>query len=307
MLTARKLVKIYPGGVTALQGIDLEVPPGMLGLLGPNGAGKSTLMKIFAGLLEPTSGEVAMDGIDIVADPLAVRRRLGYLPQDFGFYPHLTGEQMLAFLLRLKGVDAPGGLKGLVAELLDRVNLGFAAKRRLKGYSGGMRQRLGIAQAVAGDPRLMIVDEPTAGLDPEERQRFYRILSELAADRTVLLSTHIVEDVAVLCPRFVVISRGRLVAQTTPVEAASRLDGRIFEGVGSDEELREIRNRYLATQAILVAGENRVRIHVPDGDPPSGFRPVDPSLEDAYMTLVAEAGNHREEAGIGPSVHEGAR
>ena len=289
MLEIRRLVKIYPGGVTALAGIDLDVPRGMFGLLGPNGAGKSTLMKILAGLLEPTSGEVRLDEIDVVKDPASVHARLGYLPQDFGFYPHLTGEQMLTFLLRLKGVEATGSLKELVAELLERVNLSFAAKRKVKGYSGGMRQRLGIAQALAGDPRLVIVDEPTAGLDPEERQRFYRLLAELAGERTVLLSTHIVEDVAVLCPRFAVISKGRLVAETTPTQARERLSGRIFEGRGSDEELRAIRQRHLVTQAILVEGRNRVRIYVAEGAAPEGFETVEPSLEDAYMTLVHEA------------------
>ncbi len=286
MLSISKLVKVYPGGVTALQGIDLDVPTGMFGLLGPNGAGKSTLMKIVAGLLEATSGEVTVDGGDVLADPMTVRARLGYLPQDFGFYPNLTAEQMLIYLLRLKGVEAPGGLPKLAGELLERVNLSFAAKRKLKGYSGGMRQRLGIAQAVAGDPRVMIVDEPTAGLDPEERQRFYRILAELASDRLVLLSTHIVEDVAVLCPRFAVISNGQLVAETTPDDARARLAGKIFEGRGADDDLLAIRARYLVTQAILVAGENRVRIHVPDGPPPDGFAPVEATLEDAYMTLV---------------------
>lgn len=289
MLEIRRLVKIYPGGVTALAGIDLDVPRGMFGLLGPNGAGKSTLMKILAGLLEPTSGEVRLDEIDVVKDPASVHARLGYLPQDFGFYPHLTGEQMLTFLLRLKGVEATKSLKELVAELLERVNLSFAAKRKVKGYSGGMRQRLGIAQALAGDPRLVIVDEPTAGLDPEERQRFYRLLAELAGERTVLLSTHIVEDVAVLCPRFAVISKGRLVAETTPTQARERLSGGIFEGRGSDEELRAIRQRHLVTQAILVEGRNRVRIYVAEGAAPEGFETVEPSLEDAYMTLVHEA------------------
>src|SRR4051795_6235710 len=168
MLTIRDLVKVYPGPVTALQGINLDVPPGMFGLLGPNGAGKSTLMKILAGLLEATSGQVTLDGEDVLARPEIVRRRLGYLPQEFGFYPHLTGEKMLTYLLQLKGVEAPGGLKKLVAELLLRVNLQDAAKRRVKGYSGGMRQRLGIAQAIAGDPRLVHVDEAPAGPPPEE-------------------------------------------------------------------------------------------------------------------------------------------
>lgn len=290
MLSIRQLQKVYPGPVSALRGIDLDVDKGMFGLLGPNGAGKTTLMKIVAGLLEPTSGSVTFDGRDVLADPMSLRALLGYLPQDFGFYPNLTGEKMLAYLLRLKGVEAPQGEKRLVAELLDRVNLSFAAKRKLKGYSGGMRQRLGIAQAIAGDPSILIVDEPTAGLDPEERHRFYRILAELARERTVLLSTHIVEDVAVLCPRFAVISNGRLVAHTTPSEARARLAGRIFEGAGTDEELESLRGRHLVTQAVLVEGRNRVRLHVPGGAPPPGFEVVEPSLEDAYMTLVA-AGN----------------
>ena len=162
-------------------------------------------MRILAGLLEPTSGTVELDGEDLTANPERAWERLGYLPQDFGFYPHLTGEAMLVHLLRLKGVEAPGGTRKLARELLERVNLADAAKRKVKTYSGGMRQRLGIAQAIAGDPRLIIVDEPTAGLDPEERLRFYHLLAELAQKRIVLLSTHIVEDVAVLCPRFAVI------------------------------------------------------------------------------------------------------
>ena len=287
MLKIRNLVKVYPGGVAALRGIDLDVPKGMYGLLGPNGAGKSTFMKILSGMLEPTGGEVTVDGIDVVSEPQKVQGRLGYLPQDFGFYPHLTGEQMLTYLLKLKGVDAPKGLPHLVSELLERVNLTFAAKRKVKGYSGGMRQRLGIAQAVAGDPRLIIVDEPTAGLDPEERQRFYRLLAELADDRTVLLSTHIVEDVAVLCPRFAVISKGRLRAETTPEDARGGLEGKIFEGRGSNDELRAIRDRFLVTQAVLVAGENRVRICVENREAPEGFRAVGVTLEDAYMYLVS--------------------
>ena len=297
MLSVSKLVKVYPGPVTALQGVDLEVPTGMFGLLGPNGAGKSTLMKILSGLLEPTSGQVSLEGHDILKDPMKIRSVLGYLPQDFGFYPNLTGEKMLRFLLRLKGVQAPGGEKKLVAELLERVNLSFAAKRKVKGYSGGMRQRLGIAQAVAGDPRIVIVDEPTAGLDPEERHRFYRILAELAGDRTVLLSTHIVEDVAVLCPRFAVISKGQVVANTTPEEARTRLQNRIFEGTGTDEQLARLREDFRVTQAILVEGQNRVRIHVPQGTPPEGFSPVEPSLEDAYMTLVQMESPEEESAG----------
>ena len=286
MLEIRNLVKIYPGPVTALAGVDLDIPPGMFGLLGPNGAGKSTFMRILAGLLEPTSGGVMLDGHDVVLDPQWLRARLGYLPQEFGFYPHLSGEKMLLHLLKLKGVEAPGGLKALCKDLLERVNLGFAAKRPVKSYSGGMRQRLGIAQAIAGDPRLVIVDEPTAGLDPEERLRFYHLLAELAQDRTVILSTHIVEDVAVLCPEFAVIRHGRLVARTTPRAAREAISGAIFEGTVAPDSLPALRRERAVTQALLVEGKNRVRIYAPDRDAPPGFEAVQPSLEDAYLVLM---------------------
>ena len=289
MLTIRKLVKIYPGPVAALQGIDLDIPPGMFGLLGPNGAGKSTLMKILAGLLEPTAGTVQWDGEDMLARPERIWARLGYLPQDFGFYPHLSGEAMLEYLLHLKGIEWSGGLRALARELLARVNLEFAARRKVKSYSGGMRQRLGIAQAIAGNPSLLIVDEPTAGLDPEERHRFYRLLTELAVDRTVVLSTHIVEDVAVLCPRFAVIRSGQLVASTTPAEARAALRGSIYEGSVSDAELPALRATGKVTQSILVEGKTRVRIRVTNGDIPMGFEPSAPTLEDVYMVLMQSA------------------
>jgi len=286
MLQIRNLVKVYPGPVTALQGVDLDLEVGMFGLLGPNGAGKSTFMRILAGLLEPTSGAVTLDGEDILAKPERVRAKLGYLPQEFGFYPHLSGDQMLIHLLRLKGVEAPGGLKRLAGELLERVNLSFAAKRKVKSYSGGMRQRLGVAQAIAGDPRLVIVDEPTAGLDPEERLRFYHLLAELAENRIVLLSTHIVEDVAVLCPHFAVIRAGRLVAKTTPRAARAEIDGAIFEGTAAPSELPELRRTHSVTQAILVEGRHRVRVFAPNGSAPAGFERVTPTLEDAYLVLM---------------------
>src|SRR5882672_2756609 len=286
MLEIRELVKIYPGPVPALQGVDLDIPNGMFGLLGPNGAGKTTLMRVLAGLLEPTSGRVTLDGEDVLAAPDRLRARLGYLPQDFGFYPHLSGEAMLIHLLRLKGVAAPGGLKSLAAELLERVHLSFAAKRAVKGYSGGMRQRLGIAQAIAGNPRLIIVDEPTAGLDPEERLRFYHLLAELARDRTVVLSTHIVEDVAVLCPQFAVIREGRLVAKTTPRAARERIAGAIFEGSVPPSELPDLRRSHAVTQAVLVEGRHRVRVYAPEGGVPAGFERVAPTLEDAYLVTM---------------------
>jgi ABC-2 type transport system ATP-binding protein len=307
MLSIRSLVKVYPapasGGysVAALQGVDLDVPHGMFGLLGPNGAGKSTLMRILAGLLEPTSGQVTLDGDDVLAHPEHLRARLGYLPQEFGFYPHLSGEQMLIHLLRLKGVSAPQGERALARELLERVNLAYAARRRVKAYSGGMRQRLGIAQAIAGEPRLLIVDEPTAGLDPEERLRFYHLLAELAEGRTVILSTHIVEDVAVLCPRFAVIRGGRLVALTTPREARSALEGAIFEGTVSPAELPQLRRERAVTQAILVEGLHRVRVHDPSGSVPPGFEPVAPTLEDAYLVLMRSTAGEPAEAAVASS------
>jgi ABC-2 type transport system ATP-binding protein len=286
MLIVRDLVKVYPGPVAALQGVDLDLPNGMFGLLGPNGAGKTTFMRILAGLLEPTAGRVTLDGEDLLGHPERVWSRLGYLPQDFGFYPHLTGEAMLAHLLKLKGVRAPGGVRRLSGELLERVNLTFAARRKVKTYSGGMRQRLGLAQAIAGDPRLIIVDEPTAGLDPEERLRFYYLLAELAEKRLVIMSTHIVEDVAVLCPRFAVIRDGRLVAQTAPSQARTALAGKVFEGTAGAAELQELRLRRCVTQAVLVEGKNRVRVYEAGGEAPPGFVPTEPTLEDAYLLMM---------------------
>jgi len=285
MLQIRDLVQVYPGPVTALQGIRLDVGEGLFGLLGPNGAGKSTLMKILAGLLEPTSGSVLLDDDDIVKEPAKVWSRLGYLPQDFGFYPHLDGAAMLEHLLVLKGVRPKQGMKAYAAELLERVNLTAAAKRKVGGYSGGMRQRLGIAQALAGDPRLIIVDEPTAGLDPEERLRFYDLLAELAQGRIVLLSTHIVEDVAVLCPRLAVIRKGRLVAVTTPAEAREKLRDGMFEGFVGPARLDELKRTRRVTQSMLVEGRRRVRLFEPGGAAPEGFERVPATLEDAYLVL----------------------
>ena len=288
MLQIRDLVKIYPGPVAALKGVSLDIPQGLFGLLGPNGAGKSTLMNILSGLLEPTGGSVTLDGVDIVKDPRAVWSRLGYLPQDFGFYPSLNGAQMLDFLLRLKGVEAPQGRKKLVAELLERVNLTEAAKRKVKTYSGGMRQRLGIAQAIAGNPRLVIVDEPTAGLDPEERQRFYRLLAEMSAGRVVLLSTHIVDDVSTLCPRLAVIRSGEVVADTTPSAARNAVDGLIYEGYVADAEVPAFAKQHRVISAVLHEGRNnRVRVFVGSGmSAPAGFQRSTGTLEDAYLVLM---------------------
>jgi len=291
VLQVQDLVKVYPGPVAALRGVSLRIEEGMFGLLGPNGAGKTTLMKILAGVLEATSGDVSLDGTDILARPDFVWERLGYLPQEFGFYPHLSGRDMLAHILRLKGIEAPGGMKALCGRLLEEVNLAEQAGRRVQGYSGGMRQRLGIAQALAGDPRLIIVDEPTAGLDPEERNRFYRLLARLAEDRIVVLSTHIVEDVSVLCRRFAIIHRGRLVEETTPEEARAGVAGTVFDGRVDPERIAglEVEMGGHVIRSVISEGRHHVRLHVPDGRAPEGFEPAEPTLEDAYLVTIRRA------------------
>ena len=266
----------------------------MLFRSGPNGAGKSTLMSIVAGLVEPTAGTVLLDGTDIVADPGYVRARLGFLPQDFGFYPELTGRAMLEFLLKLKGISGPRGRRAMADELLERVNLAEASKRKVGGYSGGMRQRLGLAQAIAGDPRILIVDEPTAGLDPEERQRFYRLLAELSQGRVVLLSTHIVDDVATLCPRLAVIKSGRVVADTTPAAARGSVEGLVHEGFVDDADLAAFAAGHRVLSAVLVEGRtNRVRVFVPPGQAaPAAFTKSPGTLEDAYLVLMRVDSQH---------------
>jgi ABC-type multidrug transport system ATPase subunit len=287
MLSVQGLVKIYPGPVAALRGVDLELGEGLFGLLGPNGAGKSTFMQVVAGLVEPTAGRVLLDGHDIVHDPRFMHQRLGYLPQDFGFHPDLTGQAMLELLLKLKGLTGPKGRRQLAGELLERVNLAHAARRRVAGYSGGMRQRLGLAQAIAGDPRVLIVDEPTAGLDPEERHRFYRLLAELGSQRIVILSTHIVEDVATLCPRLAVIRSGEVVADTTPRAACAAIQGSIYEGLVSPSDMSGFAANWRVLSSVLAEGTtNRVRIWLPEGTPPEGFLAAQPGLEDAYLVLM---------------------
>ncbi|MCA9782926.1 MAG: ATP-binding cassette domain-containing protein [Candidatus Cloacimonetes bacterium] len=291
MLRIQNLVKVYPGPVTALSGIDLDLPRGLFGLLGPNGSGKTTLMSILAGLLAPTDGRIFWQGQDVTQHPERLWPLLGYLPQDFGFYPELSGRAMLAYLLRLKGVSAPGGLNRLCDALLERVNLSAAAHRRVGDWSGGMRQRLGIAQAIAGEPDLLVVDEPTVGLDPEERLRFQRLLAELANERVVLLSTHLVEDVAHLCPRVAVIRAGRLLANTTPQEACRALDGLVHSGFVDEERLEQLTRTSRVTQTRLQEGRIQVRLYCPEGTGPQGFRPVDATLEDAYLVMTRSTSN----------------
>ena len=289
MLTIRGLTKTYPGGTRALRGVTLEVSPGLFGLLGPNGAGKSTLMKILATLLEPDGGEARLGDVDLLADPTSARRLLGYLPQDFGLYPSFTAEQMLSYLATLKGIADGRERRAAVGALLERVNLGSARGTRLGAFSGGMRQRFGIAQALLGAPRLLVVDEPTAGLDPEERFRFHNLLAEVAADVVVLLSTHIVSDVANVCGRMAVIHGGEIVAAGTPSQAVAALRGRVWEARCAHEDLPALRARLDVISARADGGQMRVRALADGGPPGDGFGPAEPSLEDYYFDLVRGA------------------
>ncbi len=290
MLSIHGLAKTYPGGVRALDQVNLEIGPGMFGLLGPNGAGKSTLMKILATLLEPDEGKVTFDGVDLLGEKGRIREWVGYLPQDFGFYPSFTARRMLDYLAALRGITGRER-RSRVNEVLERVNLAEVGDRKLGGFSGGMRQRLGIAQALLARPRLLIVDEPTAGLDPEERLRFHNLLAEVSQDIVVLLSTHIVSDVAVLCSRMAVIDRGRIVADTTPGEAVARLEGRVFEGTVPASEVAALGGR-VRVLSRMVATPTTVRVKVLSGNgaPSPGFVRASGALEDAYFSLVGEAG-----------------
>lgn len=287
MLKISRLNKTYPSGVHALNDVSLEVPAGMFGLLGPNGAGKTTLMKILATLLEPDSGSAQMGDVDLLGDRTTARRMLGYLPQDFGFYPGLTAEQMLEFFCRLKGVLVKQERRKLVDALLDRVNLTHARKQKLGEFSGGMRQRLGIAQALIGNPQLIIVDEPTAGLDPEERVRFHNLLAESAGENTVImLSTHIVSDVSSLCSHMAIIRRGEIVVSTTPAAAIDELGDSIWEATVGQEKLAELKTRCAVLSSQMVGGRVRLRVISANGQPGEGFKPVTPILEDYYFNLV---------------------
>ncbi len=289
MLSIRSLGKRYPGGTVGLSDFSLEVGEGVLGLLGPNGAGKSTLMAILATVTRPTSGTFFWEGKDAVADPLPLRRRLGYLPQDFGVYERLTAREFLLYLGRLKGLSG-AELSRRVQQLLELTNLHGAANRRLGGYSGGMRQRVGIAQALLGDPKLVIVDEPTVGLDPEERVRFRNLLSEIAQNRVVILSTHIVSDVEAVASQIAVIRQGRLVSQTTPEDLLRTATGRVFTAVVASEGLAEAQHRVHVSNLIRRADGVHVR-YVANGNGATlpGARAIEPTLEDAYLLSNLES------------------
>jgi ABC-type multidrug transport system ATPase subunit len=286
MLSIKKLTHIYANGTRALDNVDLEVSTGMFGLLGPNGAGKSTLMRSIATLQTPTSGTIWFDGVDVIAEPEKLRRTLGYLPQDFGVYPRVSAYDMLDHMAVLKGIASARDRKETVEALLQQVNLWDVRKKAVAGYSGGMRQRFGIAQALIGRPNLIIVDEPTAGLDPEERNRFLNLLAEIGENVVVILSTHIVEDVSDLCPRMAVLAGGKILLQGAPSDLMADLKGRIWKKVIDKAELDAQRAAHQVISTRLAAG--RTVIHVlADSRPADGFEPVEGGLEDVYFSTLA--------------------
>jgi ABC-2 type transport system ATP-binding protein len=291
-LTITGLTKTYSNGVQALKGLNLTIGNNMFGLLGPNGAGKSTLMRTIATLQEPDSGEIWLDNINVVKQKDTVRRLLGYLPQEFGVYPKISASDMLNHLAVMKGVTNAGERKTMVEALLNQTNLWDARKKALSTYSGGMKQRFGIAQALLANPKLIIVDEPTAGLDPAERNRFLNLLSSIGRDVTVILSTHIVDDVRELCPRMAIIASGEVLQEGSPSDALAALQGKIWSKVvKTDDELRAIESQMNVISTHLVAGLHEIRVYS-ESNPGDGFRPVDSGLEDVYfLNLSRQARN----------------
>jgi ABC-2 type transport system ATP-binding protein len=287
VLSIRNLAKTYAGGVRALRGVSLDIPPGMFGLIGPNGAGKSTLMKILATLLDPDAGTATLDGLDLIADKDATRRLLGYLPQEFGVYPKMSAVDMLNHLAVMKGVTKGAERKEVVEGLLQQTNLWEVRKKALGGYSGGMKQRFGIAQALLANPKLIIVDEPTAGLDPAERNRFLNLLSSIGRNVVVILSTHIVADVRELCSRMAIISNGELILEGVPAQAIEAVKGRVWSKVvPTDSEREEIEKALPMISMHRVGGLNEVRVYSETslGD---GFLPVEADLEDVYFRQLS--------------------
>jgi ABC-2 type transport system ATP-binding protein len=282
MLEIRHLSKTYSNGVEALKSVSLDIPNGMFGLLGPNGAGKSTLMRTIATLQDPDTGTIVLNGLDVLADKPAARRTLGYLPQEFGVYPKVTAEAMLDHFAVLKGVTSRGDRKAVVEALLQQTNLWEVRKRKLGTYSGGMRQRFGIAQALIGNPKLIIVDEPTAGLDPEERNRFLNLLAEIGENVVVILSTHIVEDVTDLCPRMAIIAQGQVLLSGQPSEAMRSLDGRVWRRTIANSAIDDYKNRFTVLSTRLAGGKTIVHV-LADAKPEDGFESVSPDLEDVYF------------------------
>jgi len=306
MLSIASLTHVYPNGTRALDNVSLEIPPGLYGLLGPNGAGKSTLMRCLATLQVPTSGQIRFGDIDVLADPQKLRARLGYLPQDFGVYPRVSAWEMLDHLAVLKGLVDAGARRETVDALLQQVNLWDVRKKAIAGFSGGMWQRFGIAQAMIGNPALMIVDEPTAGLDPEERNRFNNLLAEIGTTKVVILSTHIVEDVADLCSRMAILVDGRIVSAGTPGALIEGLRGKVWRRAVEAEELPGLRKQFALISTRLRGG--RTLIHVlSDTAPDPRFERAEADLEEVYFsTLYAHRrsnGQSGNEASRGAAAH----
>jgi ABC-2 type transport system ATP-binding protein len=293
-LHIRNLSKTYRNGVQALRDVTLTIPPGMFGLLGPNGAGKSTLMRTLATLQEPDTGSIRLGDIDVVRQKEKLRETLGYLPQEFGVYPHVSAERLLEHFAVLKGITNRRERREIVDALLRQTNLHEVRRKKLGGYSGGMRQRFGVAVALLGDPKLIIVDEPTAGLDPAERVRFLNLLSRLGEDAVVILSTHIVDDVAELCSRMAIIDKGRILLEAEPLSAVQALRGRIWRRVIGRDELPELERTHAVISTKLLAGRTVVHVHG-DTSPGPGFEPVQAGLEDVYFATMA--GRHGQPGG----------
>ena len=285
MLTLEGVTHVYPNGTRALDSASLTIPKGMFGLLGPNGAGKSTLMRCIATLQTPSQGTIRFDDIDAVREPERLRATLGYLPQDFGVYPRVSAWDLLDHLAVLKGIATKGERKQTVETLLQQVNLWDVRKKAVAGFSGGMRQRFGIAQALIGNPRLIIVDEPTAGLDPEERNRFNNLLAEIGQNVVVILSTHIVDDVTDLCENMAIIVGGKIVSVGKPQELLQALRGRIWKSVVDKAQVEEAKHRMQVISTRLRAG--RTELHVAAETPPPGFEPVEATLEDLYFATLS--------------------
>lgn len=281
-LTISALSKTYSNGVNALHDVSLEIPAGMFGLLGPNGAGKSTLMRIIATLQQPDAGTITFHGIDLLSDPFPIRSMLGYLPQDFGLYPTISADALLNHFAVLKGIVNRVERKEIVETLLHQTNLYAHKKKNLGTFSGGMRQRFGIAQALLANPKLLIADEPTAGLDPTERNRFHNLLSELSEDRVVLLSTHIVDDVKELCSNMAIINQGKVLLTGNPTNVIEQLAGNVFRKTIRKEELSEYRNNYRVISEKLLQGKPHIHI-LSEQHPGSGFEQINADLEDVYF------------------------
>ena len=289
MLTISGLSKTYANGVRALDNVSLSIGKGMFGLLGPNGAGKSTLMRIVATLQAADTGVVTFEDRDIAKHPQFLRRQLGYLPQEFGVYPKISAVDLLDHLAVLKGILDADQREQQVLSLLQKTNLFQARKKAVGSFSGGMRQRFGIAQALLGDPRLIIVDEPTAGLDPEERKRFLNLLSEIGENVVVLLSTHIVEDVRDLCPKMAILARGGIVLEGEPNQLVAELEGRLWRAAATKTDLADYKTRHHIVSTHLFAGETRVHV-LADERPGPEFEPMKPSLEDVYFAALHAQG-----------------